>query len=100
MDANTTDTLDLYELLSAVNRAEIWQDGDRSNYYLSQVFGLSDPWKDVTAEVASAHQDCLVELVERSSDARLWRLTSKGVARLSRMRNPRLLDRVAAAIRR
>lgn len=95
-----TETINLPELLDAVNRAEVWQDGDRSNYYLREVFGLSDPWCDVTAEVSAAEVAGLVELVERSNDGRLWWLTEKGAKRLGRLRNPRLIDRILNRVRR
>jgi len=95
---DATDTLDLYGLLSAVNSGEIWQDGDVSNYYLRYVFGMSDPYQNVTAEVAAAEKAGLVVLVDGTNDSRLWWLTEKGAKKLGRLRNPRLIDRIRAAI--
>lgn len=90
-----------HDLLECVRNAEIWQEPDgTNNLYLREVFGMSDPYAEVTDGIRALEKAELVQLVDAVRGGRVWRLTTEGERQLYRMRHPSLVDRLIDAARR
>lgn len=83
------------DLLDAVNVAEVWQNADGvSHQYPRNVFGMTEPWREVTADVEALAGRGLVHLVDTPDQSGMWSLTKKGASVLRRRRHPSPMDRV------
>ncbi|MFY1686537.1 hypothetical protein [Plantactinospora sp. WMMB782] len=78
--AALTATPTLADALRAADRNDLWQEDDQrtTHEYIQEVFGLSDPWQDVTEQADAAARDGLIRLHVSNLGARRWELTEAG----------------------